>query len=213
MLTKKILSPHTLTILCTYQCTAACRQCCFESSPSVRGRLTKNTIIARIREAKRVFSNLKLVVFSGGEALLLKNDLFASISYCTSEGLLTRVVSNGYWGKTPHTAVRTVEKLKKAGLHELNLSTGKDHQEWVPSSNVVNAAIATAEAEIPCLITIESDTQNHDMVNEITSHPSIMPMNSSLRRVNILRHTILMDQNQHSRIPQSQCSLLCPTQP
>jgi len=85
MLTKNILSPHTLTILCTYQCTAACRQCCFESNPSIRGRLTKDTIIARIMEAKRVFSNLKLVVFSGGEALLLKNDLFASISYCTSD--------------------------------------------------------------------------------------------------------------------------------
>jgi len=124
----RAFSPNTLTILCTYQCTAACRQCCFESSPQIKGRLTRQTIIARIKEAKSAFPNLKVVVFSGGEALMLKDDLFASIAHCTSEGLLTRVVSNGYWGKTPKMAQNTVAKLQKAGLRELNLSTGRDHQ-------------------------------------------------------------------------------------
>jgi len=171
----RALSPNTLTILGTYQCTAACRQCCFESSPQVKGRLTRQTIIARIKEAKSAFPNLKVVVFSGGEALMLKDDLFASIAHCTSEGLLTRVVSNGYWGKTPKMARNTVAKLQKAGLCELNLSTGKDHQEWVPISSIVNAAAATADAGIFCLITVESEGKNKKVINEILKDPLMVP--------------------------------------
>lgn len=168
-------SPHTLTILCTYQCTAACKQCCFESSPSVKGRLSRETIIARIAEAKRSFLNLSVVVFSGGEALMLKDALFDSIAYSTSEGLMTRVVSNGYWGKTPKAAKSTANKLKEAGLCELNISTGKDHQEWVPASSVINAATAAADAGIFCLITVENEGENQDLINEILKSPLMAP--------------------------------------
>jgi len=150
MAVSKPFSPHTLTTLCTYQCTAACRQCCFGSGPKVKGRLGRHTIIARIEEARREFPNLKLVVFSGGEALMLTDDLFASIAHGTSAGLLTRVVSNGYWGKTPGMARNTVAKLQKAGLCELNLSVGRDHQEWIPVSSVINAAVAAADAGVCC---------------------------------------------------------------
>jgi len=175
MAVSKPFSPHTLTILCAYQCTAACRQCCFESSPKVKGRLTRKTIIARIEEARRAFPNLKLVVFSGGEALMLKDDLFASIAHCTSAGLLTRVVSNGYWGKTSRTARNTAKKLKEAGLCELNLSTGSDHQEWIPASSVIDAAIAVADTGILCLITVETEGKNIELINGILKNPLMAP--------------------------------------
>lgn len=74
----RLIDPQTLTILCTYTCTAACRQCCFESSPKVVGRLEREALPDRIKEAKSKFQNLKIVVFSGGEATLLKEDLYRS---------------------------------------------------------------------------------------------------------------------------------------
>lgn len=165
------LGPHTLTILCTYQCTAACKQCCFESSPAIRGRLSKETIIARITEAKTSFPSLKVVVFSGGEAMMLKDDLFAAIAYCTAEGLRTRIVSNGYWGRTPRSASVAVNKLKDAGLSELNISTGVDHRQWVPLDSVVNAAVCAAEAGMFCLVTVESESSDERVVDQLMDNP------------------------------------------
>lgn len=158
MTTDVFLGPHTMTVLCTYQCTAACRQCCFESSPKVKGRLSKGTIIKRISEAKASFpKTLKMVVFSGGEAMMLKDDLIQSIKFCSENGLMTRVVSNGYWGKTEEKAEITAKKLKNAGLCEINISTGRDHLEWVPLSSAINAIVATVREDIQGVITVESD--------------------------------------------------------
>lgn len=151
------IEPHTLTILCTYQCTAACKQCCFESSPTVIGRLSREVIFERISEAKREFASLRLVVFSGGEATILKQDLFDAIAHCTDLGLMTRIVSNASWGKTVNSAARTAGALSSAGLLELNISTGKDHQEWVPPESVINAAEAAVKRGISTLITVEVD--------------------------------------------------------
>lgn len=171
----KTLSPTTLTILCTYQCTAACKQCCFESSPFVKGRLDKKTIIARIAEAKLSFPRLKVVVFSGGEAMLLREDLFEAIAYCTSLDLSTRIVSNGYWGKSIAVATETARKLQEAGLRELNISTGRDHQEWVPIQSVISAAKSVSDLGIYCLITVENEGPNRKIIDEIIKHPLIAP--------------------------------------
>lgn len=152
--------PTSLTVIPTYRCTAACEQCCFESSPKVRGRLSLETIKARLREAHATFPALRLVVFSGGEVFLLKRDLYAAIAYAGSLGLMTRVVTNGFWGGSPERAHATVEQLRRAGLAEMNLSTGLDHQRWVPLASVINAADAAATAGLTTLVTVEQD--GHD---------------------------------------------------
>lgn len=166
--------PHTLTILCTYQCTAACAQCCFESSPQVKGRLSLDAILARISEAKASFPGLKLIVFSGGEAFLLKDDLYAAISHCSALGLTTRVVSNGSWGKSRSNAQRVVDALKAAGIGEINLSTGLDHQAWVPLDSVAQAAAALCAGGVFTLVTVESDTPETDCIGAVRSHPLIL---------------------------------------
>ncbi len=165
--------PHTLTILGTYQCTAACTQCCFESSPKVTGRLTRAQILSRISEAKVQFKGLKLVVFSGGEAFLLKEDLYASVAHASSLGLYTRIVSNGSWAKSVEHALSVATKLRTAGITEINISTGVDHQEWVPLASVVNAAFALMKTGIPVLITVEADSDTSDCLKQLAAHPVI----------------------------------------
>ena len=48
--------------------------------------------------------SIKVVVFTGGECTLLKDDLISAICFCTNLGLKTRIVSNGHWGKSLETA-------------------------------------------------------------------------------------------------------------
>src|SRR3546814_11325261 len=53
------IEPKNMTVLCTYQCTAACKQCCFESSPHIKGRLSGDVIRKRITEAHQAFPSIR----------------------------------------------------------------------------------------------------------------------------------------------------------
>jgi len=108
--------------------------------------------------------------------MMLKEDLYAAIRYCSDEGLLSRVVSNDYWGKSPRTARIAAEKLRKAGLSELNISTGADHLEWVPLDSVVNAASSAAECGIFSLITVESECSGARIVDQLVTSERLSPL-------------------------------------
>jgi hypothetical protein len=139
----------------------------------VKGRLSLEVIKARLTEAKREFNSLRLAVFSGGEAFLLKQDLFDSVAHASDLGLMTRIVSNGSWAKTTSGAAKTASSLRTARLSEMNISTGKDHQQWVPVSSVINAAEALASENIFSLITVELDNEANSCLTEIVGDDRI----------------------------------------
>jgi hypothetical protein len=153
-------SPRSLTIIPTYRCTAQCDQCCFESNPTLRHRLSLETIKSRIDEAVHSFPDLQVIVFSGGEVFLLKDDLYAAIAHAVSHGKRVRCVTNASWGKRDSHAAEVAEKLASAGISEINISTGLDHQKWVPFTSIENACSALVKAEICTLVTIEADSNN-----------------------------------------------------
>jgi hypothetical protein len=62
-------------------------------------------------------------------------------------------------------AHETCERLREAGLSELNLSTGRDHQQWVDRQTVINAAVAAVESGLRVLVTIETDTEDSDCLD------------------------------------------------
>jgi len=138
------VQPETLTILGTYKCTAACENCCFGSNPFITQRLGLPEILSFISEGAS-YPTCKLVVFSGGECFLLREDLVRAIEHATSLGLRTRCVTNGYWAKRIEHGRAQLTALVKAGLGELNISTGDFHQRWVSQDSVVNAACLAAE--------------------------------------------------------------------
>lgn len=168
-----LISPKSMTVLCTYQCTAACRQCCFESNPSITGRLHSQTIQARILEAIQAFPDIRVVVFSGGEAFLLKEQLTECVAFATRHGLGTRVVTNGFWAKRIERAETISRAMSDAGLDELNISTGQDHQAFVPKEVVINAAISSVGAGIRTLITVETDAPESNCHTALLSDPRI----------------------------------------
>lgn len=174
MLEANCHSPSSITIITTYQCTAACKDCCFESNPNIRGKLSACEMLAFIEESICAFKELKLVVFSGGEPLLLGNDLLAAISFAKNKGLSTRVVSNGYWGKSSSLAEKTAIRLRDAGLTEINISTGPDHSEYVPLSSIITAIRALAFAGIPNRVSLESDHDGEDHSSAVINHPTVV---------------------------------------
>lgn len=168
--------PSTLTILPTYRCTAACEQCCFESNPRIKGRLSREELFDVISRAHQEFSALRAVVFSGGECFLLKDDLYDAIALCSRLGLQTRVVTNGSWAKTSRTAREIAGHVSRAGLTEANISTGSDHQRWVPFGSVLNAAESLLAEGIRTMITIEADGESSCCVEEASNDPRIQAL-------------------------------------
>lgn len=165
---------RSITFITTYQCTAACRECCFESSPTLNsGRLTFEFMKGVIDEAVKALPSLRLAVFSGGECFMLKEELFKTIAHASACGLGTRCVTNGYWGKTPRSAERNAKRLRESGITEINISTGLEHQEWVPFESVVNCASALAKEGIFLLITVEKDTAESTCWETVTGHPVV----------------------------------------
>ncbi|RZM80322.1 radical SAM protein [Pseudoalteromonas rubra] len=171
--------PNSMTILPTYRCTAACKECCFESSPEVKGRLSLDEIEHAIDSAKESFPALKMVVFSGGECFTLKEDLYSSIEKASRLGLATRCVSNGYWGKSLDNAHSVAKKIAKAGLNEINFSTGLDHSQFVTLQSVINAALACIEHGITTLIIVEKDSESSEVLNDLYNHPDFGKISAS----------------------------------
>lgn len=152
------ISPTESTILASYNCTAACEHCCFDSHPGIKKRLSLEEIIEFIDKAS-TFKKMKLIVFSGGECFLLGKELDIAIGHATKLGLATRCVTNGYWATSYETALLRLDKLKEAGLKEINFSTGDFHQQYVPQENIINGVAASVDIGIPTVIVIELQKQ------------------------------------------------------
>lgn len=167
------IKPTIMTVITTYQCTAACKDCCFECTPAITAKLSEQEIISAIRAAIQEYPDIQLVVFSGGECFMLKDALFNAIEFATSLGRRTRCVTNAYWAKNFSNAEKTAIRLKQAGITEINISTGLDHQQWVPEAAIINAVQALQHTGIYTLVAVEKDTEESGCLNSITSHPLI----------------------------------------
>lgn len=157
-------------IVATFKCTAQCRECCFECSPNIEERLSLEDIKAFIDEICK-FKNIQILVWSGGECFLLGEDLRKGIEYANRKGVSSRCVTNGYWATTLEKAKDELRILKHLGLKELNLSTGDDHQEFVPLENILNAIVAGAQLHIVTVVAIETSATAKFKADDLKMHP------------------------------------------
>lgn len=186
-------SYRSLTFITTYQCTAACKECCFECSPALHsGQLTHDFMRRVIDDALLTLPNLQVVVFSGGECFMLKKHLYETIAYASSRGLKTRCVTNGYWGAKEESARRIAAILHSAGITEMNISTGLDHQQWVPFESVVHCASALVAEGIQTLITVEKDTETSRCFTAAREHPEIIRLLEEIPRTLTLHCNVWM---------------------
>ncbi|MDR2685051.1 MAG: radical SAM/SPASM domain-containing protein, partial [Prevotellaceae bacterium] len=94
---------------------------------------------------------------TGGECFTLGKDLEQIIEYGAKKELVVRIVTNGYWAKSFKKAYLKLEKLKKLGLKEFNLSTGDAHQKFVPFDNIVYAIVAALKLELTTVVNVETN--------------------------------------------------------
>lgn len=156
----------SICFLTTFRCNAQCDYC--ECRPWVKDELSLDSMIEFIDESKKL-GTVGQVIFSGGEPTLLGSNLLKAINYATEQGMLTRVVTNGWWGgNSVERALKRLDKLIDSGLSELNISIDDLHQEWIPLERAKHAFLACQERNFPVLIA-HKEAQNAVITREYLS--------------------------------------------
>ena len=151
-----IINPTMLTFITTYTCTSACKSCCFQCSPKRKEKLSIDEMKRYIDVSVESYNSLKIMVLTGGEAFIYGKKIEDIARHAVSKGLMTRIVSNGFWAKNYDTAYKRIENLIKAGLTEINFSTGDDHLEFVPIETIKNGVLASLRQGLTVVINVES---------------------------------------------------------
>jgi len=126
-----------LTFITTNDCTALCDHCLMCCSPGAKSYLTSEQMIKTIDEVNEKYG-VNIVVFTGGEPMLLKAELLKTILHCYNKGIFTRVVTNAYWAETEEKADIYLKILRKVGLNEINISYDDFHAAYIPEENIRN---------------------------------------------------------------------------
>jgi hypothetical protein len=165
-----LVTPHTLSLITTHRCTAACDHCCFSCTPNVQDHIPIPNLYRYIDEAAEL-KTLKVIVFTGGECFLLGRELDNLMQAAAGHGFFTRFVSNGYWAISPKAARRRLEQLLACGLTEANFSTGDQHAVYVKPEYVLNGALAAVDMGLTTVVTIELFQESVFPLEEFLSHP------------------------------------------
>jgi len=156
MISKELIIPPLLmNFVTTNKCTSSCVNCCFHCNPKRKDKLTSTEINDYICKAIAAYPTIRIVVFSGGECFTLGTELNEIVSYASNKGLRTRVVTNAYWATSFKTAYLKLKELSDLGLNEVNISTGDEHQEWVPYDNVIYAITASLKLGLETVVNVE----------------------------------------------------------
>ena len=168
------IEPSSMTITPTHKCTASCHDCCFACTPAITHVMETEKVIKYIDEAISTFPSIKLVVITGGECFLLGNNLDYIIKHASSYGVMVRVVTNGFWANTYEDAYNRLQSLVDAGLTELNISTGDNHQKYVPFANIINATNAAYDLGIQSICISVERTYSSKFKSECIKENHIM---------------------------------------
>jgi hypothetical protein len=165
-----LIRPHSLALITTHQCTAACDHCCFSCTPKITKRIPYERLISLIDEASQLKS-IRTIAFTGGECFLLGDELDSLIAHTTGCGLSTCCITNGYWAASRPAAEQRIVRLAQAGLKEIRFSTGPFHSQYVPAERVVHGACASANAGLKTRVKIEHSNESHFDIDSIVQNP------------------------------------------
>lgn len=133
---------HSGGVITNYYCSAKCRHCLYNSSPSWPKRYMDEG------QAGFVFHRLKQlgchsVHIGGGEPLLKPDGLFTVLKAAKEAGVeIEYVETNSSWFRDASSCDEALQKLKSAGLDTLLLSISPFHNEYIPFNKVKQVASA-----------------------------------------------------------------------
>jgi hypothetical protein len=155
----RVLESRTLTVLTTDKCTATCAHCSMNSSPHRQAKLSADQICRYVDEALDSTA-IRLVIFAGGEPLLLGDDLYRSLEHVRACGLKSRVITNAYWAISPGTASLVLNKLYSSGLDELNISIDDFHLPFINPKRVKIAFDVARQLDFEAIILVHCSGPN-----------------------------------------------------
>lgn len=108
-----------------------------------------------------------------GESILLSDgkNLIKSIERASPRGLFTRIVSNAYWANTDKGAEQVISEFVRAGLTEINFSTGDQHTRFVSIENVICATRAAVGGGLLVAIMVETVNERQITKEVLENHP------------------------------------------
>jgi hypothetical protein len=115
------------------------------------------TIIVEMAAAR-----IQGISFTAGEPLLFLDDIAELVGLSRQHRIYTRVVTNGFWAKTPERADRYIALLKDHGLSQLRLSYSRWHQKNIPRHNILNAAQSCQKHGLDYFISFVTDFSRAD---------------------------------------------------
>ena len=146
------------------QCNANCEHC-VAAEDSVKNEKMDITR-AKTIISEMVSAQVKGVSFTAGEPLLFLGDIVELVRMCKRNEIYSRVVTNGFWAKTPHRADSVVSELKTAGLSQLRISYSRWHQKHVDRENIVFAARSCQKLALDYFISFITDFSEEDELYE-----------------------------------------------
>ena len=81
-----LISPRAITVLGTYRCTAECEDCCFDSNPRIKHRLSLESIVTFLEQTTASFPQIDTVVFSGGGGSAERSGLWIALTRHSHSG-------------------------------------------------------------------------------------------------------------------------------
>jgi pyruvate-formate lyase-activating enzyme len=177
---------RTLSVMPTFQCTAECAHCGTLSSPREKTRLPLADMLSAIDQATA--GGYGVVVFTGGEPTLAGKDLLVAMERAASHGLVVRMVTNAYWALDEEVADRRMAEFVRAGLNEINFSTGDQHARFVPVERVIRATRAAAKLGLRVAIMVETVRERTVTRETLESHPEFQALRQDFPTASIKVH-------------------------
>lgn len=130
----------------TTKCNSQCIHCQAEASPLKNEVMNVKDAYNYLSEATAV-SSLESFMAFGGEPMLYPELAIAVFKKAHQLGIPSiDMITNGVWGKDIKKAEEWAEKLKVAGLNEVNMSVDAFHAQHIPVEYPQNAAVALVKA-------------------------------------------------------------------
>jgi MoaA/NifB/PqqE/SkfB family radical SAM enzyme len=145
-----------LAIMFARTCNIACKHCGIESSPENKERMTLEQAESIIVSAASI-PDFKKITFTGGEPLMFPKEHVHLLRLCRDLGLMTRIVTNGFWAKTPKRGRALLAELCEAGLTELNFSADAYHLEFQDKAILASALKLAAEVGLARIVSFVSN--------------------------------------------------------
>ena len=142
------------------RCNVKCEHCV--AVDAVSDNLKMDLAKAKEIITEMAGANVKGISFTAGEPLIYLDDVCELIGLCREYGIYTRVVTNGFWAKTPALADICVHQLKECGLSQIRMSYSRWHQKNIARRNIVNAANSCKRNGLDYFISFVTDFSRED---------------------------------------------------